>query len=170
MLPIKSVGVQGDERTYRHPAVLYGKRFSWDELRKLSTLITNQFTDINRVLYNLYPDTDEQVTIQNSYLTKELVYITQKADKIVMDYLLEVGIDREIWQFPTVLIPLSVGNTTDRAVVLRPVCSQEAMTANFYEMEVADIKELTERLRKVEGISAIFYDITNKPPGTIEWE
>ena len=87
-----------------------------------------------------------------------------------MDYLDEANISREIWQFPTVLIPLSVDNQNTESIVLRPVCSQEAMTANFYRMPFDILKELTKRLEALDGISGIFYDLTNKPPGTIEWE
>ena len=170
VLPIKSVGVQGDERTYRHPVVLYGKQFSWDELNRLATQVTNQFTDINRVLLGLSPDDFGVLGTQNSYLTPERIVTIQKADKVVMDYLIESGIERDIWQFPTVLIPIFVSNQNSESIVLRPVCSQEAMTANFYQMDFDKLNELVKRLSAVEGVSGIFYDITNKPPGTIEWE
>ena len=87
-----------------------------------------------------------------------------------MDYLTEAKIQRNIWQFPTVLIPLSIGGKRGESVVLRPVCSEEAMTANFYQMPWPKLKTLVARLSKVKGITGIFYDITNKPPATIEWE
>ncbi len=170
VLPIRSVGVQGDERTYKHPAVVYGKPFSWDELRSLTTRMTNQFPDINRVVYGLYPSAFGGLTTRDSYLTKDVVLTTQKADKVVMDYIKEIGVDRDIWQFPTVLLPISVNEDKGYSLVLRPVCSQEAMTANFYEMDFEKLNELVERLKKIDGITAVFYDVTNKPPGTIEWE
>ena len=44
------------------------------------------------------------------------------------------------------------------------------MTANFYQMETEKLEELVKRLKAVKGVAGIFYDITNKPPGTIEWE
>lgn len=176
ILPIKSVGVQGDERTYKHPAVVYGKPFSWDDLNILSTRLTNQFPDVNRVLYGLRPNTFGSLTIQKSYLTKERILLLQQADKIVMDFIEEAKIDREIWQFPTVLIPLVVNNPAVaggcemESIVLRPVESEEAMTANFYHMDFEKLDELVKRLSVLEDILGIFYDITNKPPGTIEWE
>ncbi len=170
ILPLKSVGVQGDERTYRHPVLLYGKPVDWDELHKLSTQLINHFGDVNRVLYCLKPAEVSQITVANKCLTRDRVLTIQKADKVVMDYLLEVGIAREIWQFPTVLVPLAMGSQSDESIVLRPVESQEAMTANFYPMEIAKLDELVKRLSEVSGISGIFYDVTNKPPGTIEWE
>lgn len=170
VLPIKSVGVQGDERSYKHPVIVYGKSFEWGELDKLSTRLTNQFPEVNRVIWGLKPDDFTNVRIQKSYLTKERILTIQKADKVVMDYLLEANIDRDIWQFPTVLIPVSVNSQIGESIVLRPVCSQEAMTANFYQMEFKKLDELVKRLSQIEGITGIFYDITNKPPGTIEWE
>ncbi|MFH1284495.1 MAG: glutamine-hydrolyzing GMP synthase [Candidatus Peregrinibacteria bacterium] len=170
VLPIKSVGVQGDERTYRHPVLLYGEWNSWDDLSMLSTRLTNQFPEINRVLLGLKPDNFDELEVPDLYLTKDRVSTIQTADKIVMDYLVEAKIDRDIWQFPTVLVPMQVGSQTSESIVLRPVCSEEAMTANFYRMEISKLNELVKRLSGLNGISGIFYDITNKPPATIEWE
>ena len=170
VLPIKSVGVQGDERTYRHPVVLYGKEKPWDDLNILSTQMTNQFPEVNRVLLGLRPGDFNDLSTQNFCLNPSRNLTIQKADKIVMDYIAEAKIDRDIWQFPTVLIPVDVGSQNTESVVLRPVCSEEAMTANFYQMEEDKLNELVKRLSSLDGISGIFYDITNKPPGTIEWE
>jgi GMP synthase (glutamine-hydrolysing) len=170
ILPIKSVGVQGDARTYKNPLVVYGKDFSWDELDSLATRLTNQFEEVNRVVWGLYPQSFEGLTIQKSYLTKDRISTIQKADKIVMDYLLEAKINMDIWQFPTVLLPIRLGSQLGEAIVLRPVCSQEAMTANFYKMPSHLLSELLNRLKKIDGVNSVFYDITNKPPGTIEWE
>ncbi len=170
VLPIKSVGVQGDERTYRHPVSLFGEPDSWEDLNTLATQLTNQFRDINRVILCLNKREIDNVYIQKKHLTEERILTIQKADKIVMDFLLEANIDREIWQFPTVLIPVSLGSQNSESIVLRPVESKEAMTANFYHMDLQKLSELVGRLEQVEGVSGIFYDVTNKPPGTIEWE
>ncbi|MEK7085656.1 MAG: glutamine-hydrolyzing GMP synthase [Patescibacteria group bacterium] len=169
VLPIKSVGVQGDERTYRHPVVVYGKPIDWDGLNKLSTRLTNQFPEINRVMVGLFPDQFDDFRVVDSYLTTQRISTIQRADQIVMDYLKEAKIDRDIWQFPTVLIPVGI-NGPGESLVLRPVCSEEAMTANFYQMDLVKLAELVKRLKIVSGVTGIFYDITNKPPGTIEWE
>ncbi len=170
ILPIKSVGVQGDERTYRHPVVLMGEPKSWDRLNTLSTQVTNQVHEVNRVLLGLRPGKMAGLDTQNSFLQKPRIALLQAADKLVMDYIVEAGIDREIWQFPTVLIPINVNGSGGESIVLRPVCSEEAMTANFYPMDFDKLNELVKRLAGLKGISGIFYDITNKPPGTIEWE
>ncbi len=170
ILPIKSVGVQGDERTYKHPVVIYGKRCDWSRLNILSTQITNQIPEVNRVMLGLSPAKFNDFSTKNSYLTSERILKIQKADKIVMDYIYEIGFDKDIWQFPTVMIPVGVGATDSESIVLRPVESTEAMTASFYQMDSEKLDELTKRLLEIDGISGIFYDLTNKPPGTIEWE
>ncbi|MBI2634185.1 glutamine-hydrolyzing GMP synthase [Candidatus Peregrinibacteria bacterium] len=170
VLPIKSVGVQGDERTYRHPALVYGKPLSWDDLDTLSSRLTNQFKGVNRVVYGLSPDAFDSFVVDPSDLSRERISTIQQADMIVMNYLAEAKINREIWQFPTVLLPLKVNNQSGESLVLRPVCSEEAMTANFYRMDFEKLNELIKRLIGLKGISAVFYDVTNKPPGTIEWE
>lgn len=170
VLPIKSVGVQGDERSYKHPVVVYGKRVSWDRLSMLSTQMTNQVSSVNRVVYGLGDSDFGTLNTHDFGMNSERVLTIQRADKIVMDYLKEADIMKEIWQFPTVLLPVAVGSQIGESVVLRPVCSEEAMTANFYQMNDEKLDELTKRLMDLTGITAVMYDITNKPPGTIEWE
>jgi len=83
----------------------------------------------------------------------------------------------KIWQFPVVLAPVSVsllsagreGNTGE-SIILRPVESREAMTANWARLPEADLNVIAKEIMKIKGISAVFYDVTNKPPATIEWE
>ncbi|KKQ72252.1 MAG: GMP synthase, GMP synthase (glutamine-hydrolysing) [Candidatus Peregrinibacteria bacterium GW2011_GWC2_39_14] len=170
VLPIRSVGVQGDVRSYKNPLVLSSGNKNMDILGLVSTNITNFTPAINRVLYLLYPEKIDSITLQKSYLTPSRISVLQDADKIVMDFIKEKKIDREIWQFPTVLLPLSINGASGETIVLRPVESEEAMTANFYKMDFALLDELVEKLKLVKGVSAVLYDITNKPPATIEWE
>jgi len=170
VLPIKSVGVQGDVRSYKHPAVFVGGVHDFDKLSLASTTVTNGFPEVNRGLYLLSDESIENVSLSKCYLTPDRISVLQDADKIVMDFIKEKGIDKAIWQFPTVLVPLSVNDVPGETIVLRPVESEEAMTANFYKIDWALLNELVEKLRKVPGVSAVMYDITNKPPATIEWE
>jgi len=169
ILPIQSVGVQGDYRTYRHPLVLIGKS-SFDELNKLATRLVNQFQEINRVIWLLAPNTLDKVQVQKEYLSPERIKLLQKADDKVSAFIRDQGFQRDIWQFPTVLLPLSVNRDSGESVVLRPVSSEEAMTASFYPMDLKLLQELTSEIMAIHGITAVFYDVTNKPPGTIEWE
>jgi GMP synthase (glutamine-hydrolysing) len=171
-LPVKSVGVQGDERTYRHPVALEGPA-DWDKLRSHGPKLTNSYKEINRVLYTVAVengDSIESVSATPGYMTRDRVTMLQEADKLVMDTIYRIDTEKLVWQCPTVLLPLSVNSEGGESIVLRPVSSTEAMTANFTELPWDAIQELAKELLQIEGITAVFYDITNKPPGTIEWE
>jgi GMP synthase (glutamine-hydrolysing) len=169
ILPIQSVGVQGDFRTYRHPVVMMGDT-TFATLERLATVIINEEKELNRVLWFVSGGAIQNVKAHKRYLTPERITVLQQADDVVMKFIVEKGLNRAIWQFPTVLLPMSVNSETGESIVLRPVESEEAMTANFYQMDLALVKELSERLMKISGVTAVFYDVTNKPPGTIEWE
>jgi len=169
-LPVKSVGVQGDVRSYKNPACVIGGEKNWANIANTSTTITNKYAELNRAVYLLSPDNVETATLSSCYLTPERISLLQEADKIVMDFIYEKGLEKAVWQFPTVLVPLSVNGVYGETIVLRPVESEEAMTANFYQMDFELLEELVERLKAVKGVSAIMYDVTNKPPATIEWE
>ena len=79
------------------------------------------------------------------------------------------GYDTKVWQFPVILIPLGAGNAPD-SVVLRPVDSVDGMTAQSVLMDDGLLREMCREILKIAGVSAVFYDLTHKPPGTIEWE
>ncbi|MEN6537123.1 MAG: glutamine-hydrolyzing GMP synthase, partial [Bryobacteraceae bacterium] len=81
----------------------------------------------------------------------------------------ERGFDPKVWQFPVILIPVGADGRPD-SVVLRPIDSVDGMTARSVMMEPALLKEMSEALLAVDGICAVFYDLTHKPPATIEWE
>ncbi len=173
ILPIKSVGVQGDARTYKHPFAL--KLFKdtvrdWDNLNTISTDITNKFPEINRVLLLLHPRGIVDIKVNAGYINKDRIATLQRADYRVTQFIRYHNIYKDIWQFPTVLLPLSLNNREGESIVLRPIQSEEAMTANFYQMEWKWVDELVNGLREMPEITGIFYDLTNKPPGTIEWE
>ncbi|MBU0758055.1 MAG: glutamine-hydrolyzing GMP synthase [Nanoarchaeota archaeon] len=166
VLPIKSVGVQGDERSYKHPAFLISDK-SWQELEIISTDITNKVHEINRVLLKIDKKKDGHCENRKAYLTKERLDLLRNIDTDVHQIMKKHRLEEEIWQFPVVLIP--IGDEHFESVVLRPVGSTEAMTASFYHMEKNILGEIAEKISKYP-IDHIFYDITNKPPATIEWE
>ncbi len=164
--PIKSVGVQGDERSYKEPAIIT-KLASFKQLNKKSIAITNNSDKVNRVLYLTYPQKLRKLKTHPKTLTKDRLDLLRQADDIVMKFIKREKISKEIWQFPTVLLPLG---QKGESLVLRPIESKEAMTVNFYSMKKALLNKLVKELAKLSEIDYIFYDITNKPPGTIEWE
>ncbi len=172
ILPIQSVGVQGDYRTYRHPLALMGavETCDFDTLDKIATRLVNQFKEINRVILTIAPNKIDTLKVQTKYLTPDRIQLLQKADAKVSEFLVKHHLQREIWQFPTVLLPLSVNRESGECVVLRPVSSEEAMTASFYRMDQKLLQDLCKQIFEIPGITAVFYDVTNKPPGTIEWE
>ena len=167
ILPLKSVGVQGDSRTYAHPCVLAGKT-NFQILEKASTEITNNIREVNRVIWLLTKRGISKFRLKKSYLTKKRLDLLREADAQVNDYLRKTKLYESIWQFPVVLIPLSFNE--GESIVLRPINSTEAMTANFTKLPLRHVKAMAEKIMKIKGIDAVFYDVTNKPPATIEWE
>lgn len=169
ILPLQSVGVQGDFRTYRNPLVILGEA-DFVFLERLSTNLVNQNDIINRAILLLNERIIDNLTVQKSYLTRERISLLQRADDKVNAFIRRHELGKEIWQFPTVLLPLAVNSEKGESIVLRPVESREAMTANFYKMDKDLLMKLAGEILEIDGITAVFYDITNKPPGTIEWE
>jgi len=110
-------------------------------------------------------------------ITKERIQILQEADKIFIDTLRENNEYDKIWQAFAVLIPVkTVGvmgdsRTYENLIGLRAVTSKDGMTADWYKMP-SDILEISSNriINEVKGVNRVVYDITSKPPGTIEWE
>ncbi|MCD4775705.1 MAG: glutamine-hydrolyzing GMP synthase [Candidatus Aegiribacteria sp.] len=103
--------------------------------------------------------------------------ILRKADRIYIDYLLENDLYNDIWQAFAVLLPIrTVGvmgdeRTYDRVIALRAVTSTDAMTADWYRMTPDHLARISSSIvNRVNGVSRIVYDISSKPPSTIEWE
>ena len=168
VLPLRSVGVQGDARTYAHPAVVSGQS-EWKTLEALSTELTNNFPSINRVIYLLGPIPRPQQSLKVGYLTRDRLDLLRRADAISMEALERHGLMEEVTQMPTVLLPLS-SDGVQESVVLRPIATSDFMTARFCTLPQAFLDDVCERLLALAGIEAVFYDITHKPPGTVEWE
>ena len=168
VLPLRSVGVQGDARTYAHPAVVSGQN-EWKTLEALSTELTNNFPSINRVIYLLGPTPRPQQSLKAGYLTRDRLDLLRRADTISMEALERHGLMEEVTQMPTVLLPLS-SDGVQESVVLRPIATSDFMTARFCPLPQAFLDDVRERLLALAGIEAVFYDITHKPPGTVEWE
>ena len=111
-------------------------------------------------------------------VTRERLDILREADAIAREELTRAGLDREIWQFPVVLLAdvRSVGvqgdgRTYGHPVVLRPVTSEDAMTADWARLPYDVLGRISNRIvNEVPGVNRVVYDITSKPPGTIEWE
>ncbi len=110
-------------------------------------------------------------------VTPETVAILQQADAIVREEIIAAGLDREIWQYFAVLADIrSVGvmgdeRTYARPIIIRAVTSDDAMTADWARLPYDLLEKMSNRLiNEVDGVNRVAYDITSKPPGTIEWE
>ena len=110
-------------------------------------------------------------------ITPERVAILQKADAIYLDEIRKAGLYDKIWQAFAVLLPVrSVGvmgdaRTYESVLALRAVTSTDGMTADFYQFDMNFLGRCATRIiNEVEGVSRVVYDVTSKPPGTIEWE
>lgn len=110
-------------------------------------------------------------------VTREAVGILQHGDAIVREEIANAGLEREIWQAFAVLADIrSVGvmgdeRTYARPIIIRAVTSEDAMTADWARLPYDLLETMSSRIiNEVEGVNRVAYDITSKPPGTIEWE
>jgi GMP synthase (glutamine-hydrolysing) len=164
ILPVHSVGVQGDSRSYA-PVLCID---TLDQMR--ATELINRICGVNRVIAcvrAVAPLADLRVRI--SALSPERLARLRHADAIVRRLSHASGFDRRIWQFPVVLIPFGSAEAPD-SVVLRPIDSVDGMTAQSVSMPDDLLDSIATELTSVPGVSGVFYDLTHKPPATIEWE
>jgi GMP synthase (glutamine-hydrolysing) len=110
-------------------------------------------------------------------ITREKLDILRKADAIYLEEIRSAGLYDAIWQAFAVLLPVRTvgvmgdGRTYDSACALRAVTSTDGMTADVYPFDAAFLTRVAGRIvNEVRGINRVTYDITSKPPGTIEWE
>ncbi len=169
ILPVRSVGVQGDFRTYHHPALIYYKdtdplKFDWNVLKVASKSI-NKLDTVNRMVFS-YDYVRSSLKLGVSYPTKKQADLLREVDHVVHDMTSDLT---DIWQMPVVSLPL-FDDKGDQCFVMRPVSSKDAMSADFYGIDFALLEKIIESVKSIKGVGNLFYDITSKPPATIEWE
>jgi GMP synthase (glutamine-hydrolysing) len=110
-------------------------------------------------------------------VTRDKLDILRKADAVYLEEIRLAGLYDEIWQAFAVLLPVKTvgvmgdGRTYDYVCALRAVTSVDGMTADFYPFDMKFIGRVATRIiNEVKGINRVVYDVTSKPPGTIEWE
>jgi GMP synthase (glutamine-hydrolysing) len=110
-------------------------------------------------------------------ISREKLDILRKADVIYLDEIRKAGLYNEIWQAFAVLLPVRTvgvmgdGRTYDHVCALRAVTSVDGMTADFFPFDMNVLgRTATRIINEVRGINRVVYDVTSKPPGTIEWE
>ena len=168
VLPVRGVGVQGDERTYAHTALLTG-RYDEAGIAELSPSITNSLRDVNRVVFWAGgKGSIDEFGVEPTTTSREGLDVLREADSRVRDILAEYDTQNRIWQCPVVMLPLK--RRGESAIAIRPVESNDGMTAQYARLPWPVIERITTAVLGVPGVGAMLYDVTNKPPATIEWE
>jgi GMP synthase (glutamine-hydrolysing) len=172
LLPVQTVGVQGDSRTYRAVLAIEarntGEGFTNSE--EESSSLINKMDRINRVVAAVWTAGKlGNMQAVPSFLTAERLDRLRRADAIVRRLTHASGFDQAVWQFPVVLMPFGTPERPD-SVVLRPIDSVDGMTASVVRMPKDLLSEIVREVSTIPGIAGVFYDLTNKPPATIEWE
>ena len=110
-------------------------------------------------------------------ISRDKLDVLRKADAIYLDEIRKAGLYDAIWQAFAVLLPVQTvgvmgdGRTYDNVLALRAVTSTDGMTADFYPFDMAFLgRAATRIINEVKGVNRVVYDVTSKPPGTIEWE
>jgi GMP synthase (glutamine-hydrolysing) len=165
IVPVNTVGVQGDSRSYA--PVLAIDALDHDR----ATALVNSLSGINRVIGTVRARVPvAQMRVTAASLTPQRIARLRRADAAVRRLSHESGFDSRVWQFPVILIPLGAGPEFPDSVVLRPVDSVDGMTARSVPIPTPLLDAICEKLFLQEGVAGVFLDLTNKPPGTIEWE
>ena len=144
-----------------------------DEVRKIGKILK-----VNKYLLDRHPFPGPGLAIRiPGEINQKKIEILKAADKIFIDELKKRNLYNDIWQAFAVLIPVkTVGvmgdsRTYDFVCALRAVTSIDGMTSDYFNFKNRDISEISNRIiNEVPGINRVVYDITSKPPGTIEWE
>lgn len=144
-----------------------------DEVREIGRKLNISDDIINR---QPFPGPGLAVRIISD-ITKEKIDILQKADDIVVSEIKEAGLYTKLWQSFAVLLPIkTVGvmgdeRTYESVCAIRAVTSQDAMTADWAKIPYEVLEKISSRIiNEVKGINRVVYDISSKPPSTIEWE
>ncbi len=182
--PIRSVGVQGDNRSYKTLSTLYPAHpktpladIDWQKVMQVAKTIPNNFNFVNRVAFCLNGapapspyGTDTKCT--GMHVCRETADLLREIDAIVTDTIM----NKNIAQCFAVLFPMSLDDTKHYSCAIRAVCTTDYMTARSAvpgeDFTLDALNACVSRITATVGnqISHVFYDVTGKPPATIEWE
>lgn len=193
ILPVRSVGVQGDFRTYRFPALLdFGpaKEKEWplgavaaekgirhfpgkrEKIEECSSTITNVSKYANRTVIKLYQKPglkDDDLKLQEGYCDRRRLDQLREVDNIVLTELHKSGWYDQIFQHLTIDLPYAATPET-ATFVLRPVVSEDVMTARFAMLPKEVLGVIIQKIAELPFVDALYFDATNKPPATFGWE
>lgn len=181
VLPVRSVGVQGDFRTYRFPALLtfadegdgfYHFPDKREKIEECSSTITNAAKYINRTCIKLFQRpglSNDALKIQEGYCDRRRLDQLREVDNIVLTELHKSGWYDKIFQHLTIDLPYA--SSADHAsFVLRPVISEDVMTARFAMWPKDLLSTIVHKIAELPFVDALYFDATNKPPATFGWE
>jgi GMP synthase (glutamine-hydrolysing) len=163
--------VQGDERSYSRLLAVAGSS-DVESAGALAPRVTNEHRAINRVASVLFQRAGApfaRLAIHPATLTPARIALLRAADAVVTRIVRARGLYDAIWQMPVAMIPLGAAPGRE-TIVLRPVNSRDGMTADFARLPAPVVAELAQALGALDGVDAVLYDVTNKPPATIELE
>ncbi len=171
IVPVRTVGVQGDERSYSRMLAVEGVR-DVEAAGALARRVTNEYRAINRVAMVAFERPGARfadLAIHPATLTRERIALLRRADALVTHLVRARGLYDAIWQMPVAMLPLGTAAGRE-TIVLRPVNSRDGMTADFARLPESVVAELAWALGELDDVDAVLYDVTNKPPATIELE
>lgn len=179
IIPIKSVGVQGDARSYRNLGILYGNGmdFDWDNVTTVAKQITDSINTMNRIGYILnVKDVNQKIECFNMKINDECVDLLRELDKIVTSNLEESKVNQ------TFAVLLPIGITKKYSVAIRTFVTNDFMTGrpgkigtigtNGAEVDKSMIEKAVKEIEAKfsDKIEFVIYDVTSKPPATCEWQ
>lgn len=180
ILPIKSVGVQGDERSYGYVVALstdYSsiEEIDWNFLFDLAKEIPKMVHKVNRIVFVFGSRIDDSPVLVPTLMKPDVIQKLQESDSIVNQILLENDLTQKISQMPVILVPVSFSTCGDHSIVLRPFITNDFMTGvcalpGTDALPFSVVNNILDQLKQVQDISRILFDLTCKPPGTTEWE
>jgi len=183
LLPIKTVGVQGDSRSYSYAVGISSVSDpDWEDLLYFAKIIPRVCHNINRICYIFGGPVEHPVMeVTPTYLTPIVLATIRQADHLANQVLASAGKNNSISQMPVVLIPIHFDRSQlervpscCRSVVIRPFITQDFMTGvpavPGKDLSIELVSKMVSEIGTVPGISRVMYDLTSKPPGTTEWE
>lgn len=177
LLPVKTVGVQGDSRTYSYAALLRGKN-DWETIRKTATKIPKEVHDVNRVVYDINDTpimSGYTVKAIRTFVTRETIDLLKDIDHEGRQILDWYGFSKNISQTIFVLLGADIYSTGKRTAALRAVSTDDFMTVSpvapdNVKMSWDCLKEMNDVLLRKYNIGGFVIDVTDKPPATTCWE
>eukprot|EP00112_Aurelia_sp_Birch-Aquarium-sp1_P017724 Seg414.2 transcript_id=Seg414.2/GoldUCD/mRNA.D3Y31 product="GMP synthase" protein_id=Seg414.2/GoldUCD/D3Y31 len=183
LLPIKSVGVQGDCRTYSYVAAISSDGSPcWKSLMVYAKIIPKLCHNVNRVVYVFGKKISHPVQdVTQTFLAPNVLATLRQVDFNANSVLLEKDMMSCVSQMPVVLLPLHFDRdpilrlpSLQRSVVIRTFITNDFMTGipatPGKQIKEELVTRMVEKIKTVPGISRVMYDLTSKPPGTTEWE